>query len=210
MSYTRAQARLHAAVSDDIDELTGKTPRRQNDGNRLLMSYTEDDLRITATGELYMYVARDGALPVCSGVVIPGVSPDPHLPYVAQVQTSPSTSATYLYEWDPAKNNYARVSLSTTSVACVPTATWEVSKDGNTWGAIPRADPAAKPVPASSLASWPRDPDGRLQVPVSLSDTAVDWKAKQDELCQWWREIREDMKTVTIELDTEASEKSKS
>ncbi len=170
------------------------------------MSYTEDDLRITITGELYIYT--NAVFPLCSGVVIPGVSPEQHPPYIAQVQTAPSTTATYLYEWDGISQEYVRVRLTTGTVEISQTMSWDVSLDGNTWATLPRADPVANPVP-TSFASWREtlDPNSRLdprpQVPVSLSDTKVDWREKQDELCRWWRETKRELDGQPILLDTE-------
>jgi len=172
------------------------------------MSYTEDDdLRIVIRTELYMYTYKNSLFPVCSGIVVPGVSPDSHLPYVSQVQTGPNTTATYLYEWDQTLNEYSHSILSTSRAECVPTMSWDANSDGNKWLPVPRADPVAQPVPMAGLAMWVQDPVSRPQVPVSLSDTEIDWKAKQDELCKWWQETKKDLGTYAIGLDTEASER---
>lgn len=170
------------------------------------MSYTEDDLRITIAGELY--ICANGMFPLCSGVVIPGISPEQHPPYIKQVQTDPSTTATYLYEWDRTDQRYVRSRLTTGTVGVAQAVSCDVRLDGNTWATLPRADPVANPVPIS-FASWrdTLDPDSRLdsrpQVPVSLSDTEVDWREKQDELCRWWSKTKRELDGQPILLDTE-------
>jgi hypothetical protein len=165
------------------------------------MSYTEDDLRITITGELYMGTCGGAMFPVCSGVVVPGVSPENHPPYITQVQTASYTS-TYLYQWSTDDNMYAKACLTTPVVNYTPTVIWDASTDSSRWEAVPRADPVTQPVP-SGFSNWFRsqDPASRPQVPVSLSDTEVNWEVKQNGLYRWWRETKKELETRTTVLD---------
>lgn len=149
-----------------------------------------------------MYTCSGVMFPVCSGVVVPGVSPEHHPPYITQVQTAPCTSTTYLYQWSSDDNMYVKARLTTPVASYMPTVNWDVSTDGSRWAAVPRADPVTQPVP-SCFSNWCRgqDPASRPQVPVSLSDTEIDWEAKQDELCKWWRETKKELETRTTMLD---------
>jgi hypothetical protein len=165
------------------------------------MSYTEDDLRITITGELYMGMCSNAMFPACSGVVVPGVSPEHHPPYITQVQTASCTS-TYLYQWSTDDNMYAESCLTTPVVSYTPTVIWDATAGSSRWKAVPRADPVTQPVP-SGFSNWfsGQDPASRPQVPVSLSDTEVDWEAKQNGLYKWWRETKKELETQTTVLD---------